>query len=169
MQTVPVEQKAPRTVKMQQLEHRWTKTLIAPGWTAFPSVILECQHKLGLDAIDLTILMHLAKYWWYRDNPPHPSKGTIARCMGIDVSTVRRRIKAMEGVGFIKREPRFDPSSRRQINNVYHFDGLIEAVTPYAREALETKEQRKADARERQARKKARLTIVKSDEHGEQA
>lgn len=166
MNLAPEPEKAPNLMKVRQLEHRWTKTLVAPGWTAFPSIILESQHKLGLDATDLTILLHLAKYWWYRENPPHPSKRTIARCMGINVSTVRRRIKAMEKVGFIRREARFDSSSRRQETNVYHFDGLIEAVTPYAKEALQTKEQRKADARERLARKKPRLVVVNPPDSG---
>ncbi len=43
-----------------------------------PSIILEKQHALGLDAIDVNILLQLARHWWYRDNPPHPSKASIA-------------------------------------------------------------------------------------------
>src|SRR5687768_15202151 len=138
--------KPKRTEDVKQLEQRWTRELIAPGWTALPSVILERQQALGLDAIDMCILLHLARFWWYRENPAHPSRMTIAACMDIDVSTVRRRIARMEKDGLIERVARYDPQTGRQQTNFYKFDGLIKAVAPYAQEALQNKERRKAEA-----------------------
>ncbi len=35
------------------------------GWTAIPSIILDKQHALGLDPIDVNILLQLAKHWWF--------------------------------------------------------------------------------------------------------
>jgi len=112
---------------------------------------------LGLDAGDINILLHLARYWWYRDNPPHPAKRTIAECMGVHPSTVRRRIAKMEAVGFIRRENRFDKISGRQETNLYHFAGLIKHATPFALEAIEERERRRADSAARHKRKKPRL------------
>lgn len=139
------------------------------GWTVIPSVILERQCALGLDAIDVNILMHLARHWWYSDNLPHPSKATIAACMGVDVSTVRRRITQMVKDGLIERVARHDPATGRQETNYYRFNGLIREATPYALEAISIKEQRRAEAVNRRTRKKpltARLTVVGGTDAG---
>lgn len=96
-------------LEQQQLrlnEQKWTRTLMDAGWTVLPSIILERQKALGLDAIDLNILLQLCRYWWYPDRPPFPAKKTIAECIGLDGSTVRRRIARMERDGLIRRERR---------------------------------------------------------------
>ncbi len=161
--TAAAKKQKERTAEIRHLEQRWTKALIAPGWTAVPSVILEKQHALGLDAMDVTILMHLASFWWYRDNPAHPSKDRIATAMNVNVSTIRKRIARLEKDGLIRREQRFSVSGRQE-TNFYHFDGLIKAATPFAQEVLEEKAQRKADAAERRRRKKPVLKLVKAEE-----
>ncbi len=161
---------ADATVKTQAVEtlrvneQKWTKTLMKAGWTCMPNVIIERQQVLGLDAIDINILMHLASYWWTPDNLPHPSKKTIAAAMGVDPRTVQRRIAAMESSRFIRREQR-----RRRgmgsLTNRYHFDGLIKAATPYAKEKIEEIKQREAERQQRAERKgKPRLSLVKEDE-----
>ncbi len=66
------------------------------GWTAFPSIILEKQHSLGIDALDVNIILYLATYWWEADNKPHPAKGTIAETLGVTPRTIQRRIAALE-------------------------------------------------------------------------
>lgn len=66
------------------------------GWTVIPSVIIERQQVLGLDALDVNILLHLATYWWTPDNKPHPAKKTIADAIGVEPRTVQRRIAALE-------------------------------------------------------------------------
>lgn len=129
------------------------------GWTVLPSIILEKQHALGLDAIDVNILLQLARYWWYSEKPPYPSKAAIAECIDIDPSTVRRHIARMEGAGFIKREARYDRKFGGQDTNIYHFDGLIKEATPFAQEAISTREQRRNEDAARRSRKKPRLVV----------
>jgi DNA-binding MarR family transcriptional regulator len=143
-------------------EEKWSRTLMEAGWTALPSVILERQQALGLDPTDLNILLQLARHWWYRDQPPHPSKKTIAACIGVDVSTVRRRIARLEADGLISREARFSGKDRRQVANFYHFEGLIREATPYAQEAIETRRARKKEDAERVRRKRPKLAIVRA-------
>ena len=145
-------------------EKKWSKTLMNSGWTALPSVILERQQALGLDAIDVNILMHLASYWWTAENKPHPSKKTIAAAIGIDSRTVQRHIARLEAGNLIKREQRRLPGKGSK-TNLYHFDGLIEAATPYAQEKLENIARRQAEQAAR-AKKKGKpiLTVVSSED-----
>ena len=84
-----------QTQRVRRNEAKWSSELMDAGWTVVPSIILEKQDALGLDPIDINILLQLARYWWFADKPPCPSKATIARCLGVSPSTVRRHIAAM--------------------------------------------------------------------------
>lgn len=145
-------------------EQKWTKPLMDAGWVAFPSVILEKQHAIGLTPTDINIILHLATYWWTAENKAHPSKRSIALALNVTPRTVQRRIAAMERAGFIKREERriLQQGSK---TNLYHFDGLIEAATPFAQEKIEVRARRKEEDKDRQRRKRPHLQVVpNSDE-----
>lgn len=145
--------KAGEDKQFNRNEKKWSKALMEPGWTVIPSVILERQHALGLDATDINIILQLARYWWSSDNPPYPSKRAIAECMGIHVTTVRRHIAAMEQAGFIRREERWD-KNQGQVSNRYHFDGLIKEATPYAKEITAERAKHQKDVEKRRTRKR---------------
>jgi hypothetical protein len=145
--------------RLRRNEEKWTATLMAAGWTVIPTIILERQQALGLDAVDVNIILHLARHWWYSDQPPYPTKKTIAECMGIDESTVRRRIAAMEKEGIIKRKARFDPKYGQRANE-YLFGGLIEGAKPFAEEKIAERKQRQKDDAQRRTRKKPKLSLV---------
>ena len=159
------EKQNERQVKVN--ERKWTKTLMDAGWTVIPSVILDRQQALGLEPVDVNILLHLAKYWWEKERLPYPSKKAIAECMGVSESTVQRRIAAMERDGLIKRVSRFSGKHKGQMTNEYDLTGLIKGATPYAKEALKAREERrKADAA-RRTRKGLRLVRTDDDEGDE--
>ena len=126
-------------------EAKWTRPLINAGFMIMPDVFLEHQQDFKLDAIDMNIIFHLARYWWSANNLPHPSKKTIAERMGIDASTVRRRIARMEKAGLIKRNARFGSDQRREAND-YDFRGLINKAKPFATQMIE-KRNKKRQAR----------------------
>lgn len=152
--------KAQQQERLRRNEEKWTSTLMDAGWTVLPSILLERQDALGLDPIDVNILMHLARHWWYSDNPPHPSKAAMAKCMGIDPSTVRRHIARMEAAGFITREKRF--TKRKfggQDTNRYLFNGLIKEATPYAEEFIRQRAKQRSEDEDRRRRKKPRLVV----------
>ena len=136
---------------LRQNERKWSPTLMDAGYTTIPSIIIERQRTLGLDAVDINILLHLLRHWWTSENLPHPSKRTIAECMSVDVSTVRRHLAAMEKRGLIERISRFD-KIRGQKSNRYDFSGLIKASQPLAQEALELKELRNKEDSKRRIR-----------------
>lgn len=144
-------------------EKKWTKPLMDAGWTCIPSVIIERQQALGLDPIDINILMHLASHWWTEDNKPYPSKVTIATALGVTPRTVQRRIAAMEAAGFVHREERRIKGKGSNTNR-YHLDGLIKAAQPYAQEKLEERTARGEARKQAVARKgKPRLHVVQTD------
>ncbi len=145
-------------------ERKWSKTLMDAGWTAFPTVIIERQKALGLDATDVNIILHLASYWWTSDNKPHPSKKTIAEALGVTPRTVQRHIAAMEKAGFIRREER-RISGKGSLTNRYHFDGLIKEAKPFAEEKLKERGRREKDDKARPGRKgRPQLKVVSSEE-----
>lgn len=154
----------PSRESLKRNESKWTPTLMEAGWTVLPSVILERQKALGLDAVDINILMHLVRHWWFAESLPHPAKKTIAECMNINESTVRRHIAGMEKAGFIKRQSRYDPT-HGQMTNEYDFGGLIEEVKPYALEAIEERKQQRIQSAAKRIRKKPILKVVPGDEN----
>jgi predicted transcriptional regulator len=146
------------TDQLRVNEKKWSRELMSVGWTVIPNVIFERQQALGLDPLDVNILLHLASYWWTPEGKPHPSKRTIATAIGVDPRTVQRRIAQLEAGGLIRREQRREVGKGSK-SNIYHFDGLIDAAKPYALEKAEELEQRDAVRKARAGRKgKAKLT-----------
>ena len=160
----PTAKQAEAAKELRVNEQKWSKTLMDAGWTAFPSVIIERQKALGLDATDVNILLHLASYWWTKDNKPHPSKKTIAEALGVTPRTVQRRIAEMEKARFIYREERRIPGKGSRTNR-YHFDGLIKAARPFAKEKLEERTRREQEDKARPGRKgRPRLRVVSGED-----
>ncbi|AZN99307.1 HTH domain-containing protein [Mesorhizobium sp. M9A.F.Ca.ET.002.03.1.2] len=148
------------TEKLRVNEKKWTKPLWAAGWSGIPNIIIEKQAALGLDPLDMNIILHLTQYWWKADNPPCPSVGTIATALGVTERTIQKRIKALEELHLIERVERRQ-TKYGSMPNIYKLDGLIAAATPYAQEKLKEIEQAKAAKKARILRKKPVLSVVK--------
>ena len=155
--------KAELEKSLRSNEAKWTTPVIALGWMALPSVLLDKQPALGIDAIDLNILLQLMKYWWKKDDLPFPKKETLAELVGVSPSTIRKRIKRMESEGLVRRIKRHDKRGGQQ-SNFYNFDGLIEKIQPHAKEALALRkkqdEERTELRRRKNVRSKPKLEIV---------
>jgi predicted transcriptional regulator len=165
MPAIPKEKGALETLRIN--EKKWSKELMEAGWVSFPSILLEKQQALDLDAVDVNILLHLASYWWTAENKPHPSKRSIAEAIDVTPRTVQRHIAAMESAGLIRREER-RISRKGSKTNLYHFDGLIEEAKPFALEKIKMKNQQKAE-NERRRKKKGHpnLHLVKNSSEDE--
>lgn len=155
--------KAADVETLRKNEAKWSKPLMAAGWNAIPSIIIEKQEALGLDAVDMNIIVHLSNYWWTADNVPHPSVDKIAKAIGIKPRTVQKRIKALHELGLLTREERRFTRNGSATNR-YHFTGLIKADTPFAEEKVAKMAARAKEERERLTRKKPALTLVRSEE-----
>jgi predicted transcriptional regulator len=149
---------------LKQNEKKWSPTLIKAGWSAFPNIIIEKQRALGLDAMDMNILLHLVQYWWLEENVPHPSVATIAEAIGVTPRAIQKRITALQAAGLITREERRHSKFGSQ-TNLYRFDGLIKACLPFAQEKLEAAKKKAEENKERVKRKKPKL-VVNNDAQG---
>ena len=147
---------------LKENERKWTKAILASGWTAVPSVVLLYQQQLNLDPTDFNILMHIVQHWWYADRLPYPSKRHIAEAMNITPRTVQRPIERMEKRGLLKRVAR-KHHLRGSDTNIYDLTGLIEALKPYAEQALAEKEQKRVAASLRRRGAK-RLRLVNPED-----
>lgn len=149
---------------LRENEKKWTKPLLEAGWTMIPNVIFERQQALGLDAIDINILLHLASYWWKAGDLPHPGKKRIADAIGRDPRTIQRRIARMEAGGLIQRIERRVPGMGSK-TNLYEFTGLITESTPFALEKIQERKAHEA-ARDAKAAKrgKPKLRVVPTAE-----
>ncbi len=147
---------------LKKNEAKWSKPLMAAGWNAIPSIIIEKQRALGLDPIDLNIIVHLTSYWWTADNLPHPSVETIATALDLKPRTIQKRIKALQELGLMTRTER-RKTKRGSDTNLYSFEGLIKAVTPFAEEKNAQIAKRKAEEQERLTRKRPLLHVVASN------
>ena len=156
--------KTEATKQLQVNERKWSKTLMDAGWTVIPNVIIERQQALGLDSMDVNILMHLATYWWTADEKPHPSKKTIAKAIGVDPRTIQRRIAALENDGLIERKQRRFKGHGSK-TNVYDLGGLIKEAIPYAQEKIQDRLEAEEQKRKKAGRKgKPNLRVIKRDE-----
>lgn len=126
------------------LAQKWGKAAISAGWTALPDVIFRYPKALGLKATDLLVILHLASYWWKANQLPWPSKARIAEAMDVDPGTVRRSIKRMEDMGYIKRIYRKAEAGDNQ-SNKYDLSGLVKAADALAVEEIKRREQRAAE------------------------
>ncbi|RXD01906.1 helix-turn-helix domain-containing protein [Sphingomonas sp. UV9] len=140
-------------------EKKWTKPLMEAGWTAMPSVIIENQRQLGLEPLDLNIVVYLASKWT-AEGKPYPSKSTMAKAMNVHPRTIQKHIASLEAAGYIRREERRTETGSR--TNIYHLDGLIKAARPFADEKLAEIEEKTAIHKLRQNRRGApKLRVVK--------
>jgi DNA-binding HxlR family transcriptional regulator len=128
-----------------KIDQRWGKEIIEGiGFTAIPSVILERQEALGLEPVDLNLILQLVFHWRERDRLPYPSKATLARRIGVSARTVQRRIAALEARGFVHRHERKNRHGGND-SNEYSLEGLIEKTKPYAEEHRALKRKRDRD------------------------
>jgi DNA-binding transcriptional regulator YhcF (GntR family) len=151
---------APKEVKegLRQLQQRWGTELVAAGWVALPTIILERQDALGLDPLDINVILHIAKHWFEAGNLPHPSKGSIAKAMQVTPRTIQKRFSKLDGLGFVQRIERRGPKGTKgSQTSKFDFSGLIKEATPFAVEALRERKEKREATLARLGRKRPRV------------
>ena len=83
-------------------ERKFGKPVMELGFCIVPSLLIQAQARLGLEAQQMNILLHLLDMWWDKDSKPFPTKELIAERMGVSTKTVQRHIAAMESAGLVE-------------------------------------------------------------------
>ena len=108
-------------------ERIWGKRVIGHGYTGVPSILIRSQARLGINAVQMTILMHLLDHWFDPSRPPFPSKRTLADRMGVKSKTIQNHMRELEKAGYVQREVRRTAAGDFN-SNVYHLDGLVAKI-----------------------------------------
>lgn len=137
---------------LRESEKKWGKPAIAAGFTVIPSTLLAKQHALGLDCIDVVIILQILKHWWHKERAPYPSQVQLAKTMGTNLSTVKRHLTRLRELGFIDWSGRSNKHGG-QAANAYDLSGLIKHVHDFAAAEVENRDEEK-DARKARARRK---------------
>ncbi len=155
---VPVPESDPKAA-VRENEKKWGKTLMDAGWTCIPSTIILRQQALGLDPVDMNIVLVIAAHWWKANQLAFPSKKLIADTIGKDPTTVRRRLAKLEKDGMIERILRPQPGGRHN-SNEYRLTGLIAGAEPLAKEEIAKRAEGKTYRKARAGKKGLGLVSV---------
>lgn len=124
-------------------DKKWGPAVMKLGYTMVPSLIFKAQARLNLSPIQLALLLHLADFWWRRDQMPFPSKAELAERMGVSERQIQRQMAQLEAEGFIKRNARFHPKGGGQRNNEYNLNGLVKKLKKLEPDFTKVKEEAK--------------------------
>lgn len=138
-------------------EAKWGKELTVAGYTVLPNVLIHRQKALGLDPVDMNIILHICSHWWSKDDLPFPSKAKMSEALSVHSSTIQRRIAAMEKAGFIERIVRTTKEKGRA-SNYYNLDGLIKKSIPFALEEQDDRQRKIAGKKARDKKKRPQKT-----------
>jgi predicted transcriptional regulator len=119
---------------MKESERIWGKDVMAQKFVIVPKLLLLAQARLGLDATQLNVLLHLIEHWWEAARRPYPSKQRIAKRMRVGPRTVQRAIAAMEKHGLVTRVPRTSSRHGGRTTNIYDLSGLVAKLKELAPE-----------------------------------
>lgn len=113
---------------------KWGEALDA-GFQIVPNVLVRGQAKLGLDALDVVILLNVNMHWWRPEDLPFPQPRVIANRAGVSTRTVERRLEELERKGILHRlapEKPLKQLTRRRID----LSGLVSRLQAFARKNL---------------------------------
>lgn len=113
---------------------KWGDRCIDSGYQIFPDVLLKCQRYMGLEAIDVVILLNITMQWWEHQELPYPRPSFIAKRMEVSTRTVERRIARMQKQGLLIRRP--SEEVRGKTVRKFDLSGLIAELTKYAERSL---------------------------------
>lgn len=144
------------------MAERWGKDVVKLGFTYVPSVLLRGQERLGIDAVELAVLLHLLDHWWANANMPFPSKRRLAERLGVSSKTVQRAMGRLETAKLIRRVARH-ATTGGQTSNAYDLSPLIAQLKDIAAIMSAAREVAKAEVRRAERpghRSKAGVTAV---------
>lgn len=105
-------------------EKKFGKPVMDLGFCIVPSLLMQAQARLGINAVQFNIVMQLADIWWSSERKPWPSKKYLADRMGLSPRQIQRQIAELETAGLVVRISRTLPS-KGKTSNEYDLSGLV--------------------------------------------
>ena len=132
--------------KASSTERIWGKAVYKHGYAGIPSILIQLQQRVGINPMQMNIIVQLLDYFFEPSRKPFPTKRELATRSGVTEKTIQVNIRALEKAGLIQREYRRTASGDWN-SNIYHLDGLIAKVQGLEPEfAAEKKKRREARA-----------------------
>ncbi len=103
---------------------KWGCALDA-GYQVIPSVLIQAQSRLGLDAVDCMILLNLNLHWWRKYDLPYPRPALIAKRMGVSRRTIERRLFKLQKMGWLRRLPADTDDDGQRMARRYDLSGMV--------------------------------------------
>lgn len=94
------------------------------GYCIFPSILLQAQSRLGVNAQEMIVLLQLTEHWWFATSKVFPGKDVIAQRVGLSTKQVQRHIKRLEELKLVQRKERYRSGGGRTTNE-YDLSGLV--------------------------------------------
>jgi predicted transcriptional regulator len=133
---------SPTPAERKRSQDLWTAPVIECGYTVLPTLLMQAQARLGLNADEMNTLLQLISYRWSADTHPRPAKATIAQRIGRSPRTVQRYLTSLENKGLVARIERFK-AHKGQDANGYDLSGLVRRLGELAPEFKKAAEQNK--------------------------
>lgn len=128
------------------LEKIWGKKVKDHGYVAIPTIMIRCQHRLGISSTQFCILLQLLEYYRLPGRHPFPTKQQLADRIGIRASSVKLNMNALVKAGLVNRVQR-KTSSGDWGPNTYELTGLIHRIQQLEPEFAEEKLKKEANRR----------------------
>lgn len=107
----------------KESEKKWGRAVMSHGYCIFPSILLQAQSRLGVNAQEMIVLLQLAEHWWKADGKVFPKKEIIASRVSLSARQVQRHIQRLEELKLVTRKERYRVG--RRTSNEYDLSGLV--------------------------------------------
>src|SRR3990167_9457469 len=132
--------------EQKQSEKKWGVAVMKLGYCILPSVLLQAQARLLINAQQMIVLLQLVEHWWTADGKVYPSKDTLADRIGLTPKQIQRHIKVLEQKVLVQRIPRV-LKGRCKTSNEYDLSGLVKKLKDIEPDFAEAKRLKQAAAR----------------------
>lgn len=111
--------------KSDNFDEKWGEETAKHGWVAVPTTLFFAQQTLGINALELNVLLNLIMHWWNKEKSPYPSQAAIARRMGVSVRTVQRTLDDLVEKQLIEKQRSSIHNPVFKGRNVYNLKPLV--------------------------------------------
>jgi len=118
---------APDRRAQYRFRERFGALIAATGVAGVPRALCHYLGELGLSYADLGFITHLLSYRWTTAYP-YPKQRKLAAQAGLTRNGIQRRVYALQSLGYLNANERFDQQSGRRTTNSYDLTPLLDRL-----------------------------------------